>query len=35
VIYGMPRAAVATGSVDVSLGLSEIAGRIAAFAREG
>jgi two-component system chemotaxis response regulator CheB len=35
VIYGMPRAAVATGSVDVSLGLPEIAGRLAAFAREG
>jgi two-component system chemotaxis response regulator CheB len=35
VIYGMPRAAVATGSVDVSLGLPEIAGRIVAFAREG
>jgi two-component system chemotaxis response regulator CheB len=35
VIYGMPRAAVATGNVDVSLGLPEIAGRIAAFAREG
>jgi len=33
VIYGMPRAAVATGMVDQSLGLSEIAGRLAAFAR--
>ena len=33
VIYGMPRAAVATGMVDESLGLSEIAGRLAAFAR--
>jgi two-component system chemotaxis response regulator CheB len=35
VIYGMPRAAVATGMVDVSLPLSEIAGRLAAFARDG
>jgi two-component system chemotaxis response regulator CheB len=35
VIYGMPRAAVATGKVDVSLGLGEIAARLAAFAREG
>ena len=35
VIYGMPRAAVATGRVDVSLGLSEIAGRIAAYAMDG
>ncbi len=35
VIYGMPRAAVATGKVDVSLGLPEIAGRLAAFARDG
>jgi two-component system chemotaxis response regulator CheB len=34
VIYGMPRAAVATGSVNVSLGLSEIAPRLVAFARE-
>jgi two-component system chemotaxis response regulator CheB len=35
VIYGMPRAAVATGMVDQSLGLGEIAGRLVAFAREG
>ena len=35
VIYGMPRAAVATGQIDVSLGLSDIAGRLTAFAREG
>jgi two-component system chemotaxis response regulator CheB len=35
VIYGMPRAAVATGQVDQSLPLSEIAGRVAMFAREG
>ena len=35
VIYGMPRAAVATGAVDQSLPLPEIAGRLAAFAREG
>jgi two-component system chemotaxis response regulator CheB len=34
VIYGMPRAAVATGSVDVSLGLYEIAPRLVAFARD-
>jgi two-component system chemotaxis response regulator CheB len=32
VIYGMPRSAVATGMVDQSLGLSEIAGRLTAFA---
>ncbi len=35
VIYGMPRAAVATGMVDQSMGLSEIAPRLAAFARDG
>jgi two-component system chemotaxis response regulator CheB len=34
VIYGMPRAAVATGSIDVSMGLSEIAPRLVAFARD-
>jgi two-component system chemotaxis response regulator CheB len=33
VIYGMPRAAVATGMVDQSLGLHDIAGRLADFAR--
>ncbi len=33
VIYGMPRAAVATGLVDQSLGLHAIAGRLADFAR--
>jgi two-component system chemotaxis response regulator CheB len=35
VIYGMPGAAVATGQVDLSLGLGEIAPRLVAFAREG
>ncbi len=34
VIYGMPRAAVATGAVDVSLGLPEIAERLTRFARD-
>ena len=33
VIYGMPRAAVATGMVDESVGLSRIADRVADFAR--
>jgi two-component system chemotaxis response regulator CheB len=33
VIYGMPRAAVATGRVDQSLPLPELGGRLAAFAR--
>jgi two-component system chemotaxis response regulator CheB len=33
VIYGMPRAAVATGMVDQSLPLSELAGRLIGFAR--
>jgi two-component system chemotaxis response regulator CheB len=35
VIYGMPRSAVATGKVDTSLPLSEIAGRLERFARDG
>jgi two-component system chemotaxis response regulator CheB len=35
VIYGMPRAAVATGRVDQSIALSQIAGRLADFARNG
>jgi two-component system chemotaxis response regulator CheB len=34
-IYGMPRAAVATGKVDQSIALSQIAGRLADFARNG
>jgi two-component system chemotaxis response regulator CheB len=33
VIYGMPRAAVATGKVDQSLPLPDIAGRLERFAR--
>jgi two-component system chemotaxis response regulator CheB len=33
VIYGMPRAAVATGKVDQSIPLPQIAGRLADFAR--
>jgi two-component system chemotaxis response regulator CheB len=35
VIYGMPRAAVATGKVDQALPLTELAGRLERFAREG
>jgi len=35
VVYGMPRSAAASGSVDEVLGLTEIAARLEGFARGG